>query len=471
MCCGIWKQVENMKKADCIRMMLAAVAMAVTVAGCMEDNDGVVCPNKVQQEWAEAEIGVLLHLDMPVFHPEYNHRQYGTHPDPSTFNPTELNTDQWMEAARKLGAKYAVLTAKHGSGFTLWPTKTHDYNVSRCPWKEGKGDIVADFVASCHKYGIKPGIYANMSTNGYLWVDNPGVIQPGSPITQEEYASIMERQLTELWSNYGPLFEVWFDGGILSPAQGGTDALALLRRLQPNAIAFQGPYGYENLIRWVGNEVGTAPDPCWATADSTTNSDGVQVVTGLNGRPDAPFWCPGESDFTLRLQQSFGGGWMWHEGQDSMLYSVDELMRKYETSVGRNTNMLLGLVIDNRGLVPDADVERAAEFGQAIKQRYGSPTAKTKGRGKRIEMKLKEPLRTDRLVLQEDIAKGERVLEWHVEATTMGGKTITLCQGTNIGHKRIATFESAEVTSLTLIADSCKAQPIIKNMAVFSVNP
>ena len=162
---------------------------------------------------------------------------------------------------------------------------------------------------------------------------------------------------------------------------------------------------------------------------------------------------------------------MWHEGQDSMLYSVDELMRKYETSVGRNTNMLLGLVIDNRGLVPDADVERAAEFGQAIKQRYGSPSAKTKGRGKRIELKLKEPLRTDRLVLQEDIAKGERVLEWHVEATTMDGKTVTLCQGTNIGHKRIATFEPAEVTSLTLIADSCKAQPIIKNMAAFSVNP
>ena len=416
---------------------MAMSSMAIT--GCAEDN-GVVCPSKAQQEWAEAEIGVLLHLDMPVFHPEYNHREYGTHPDPMTFNPTELNTDQWMEAARGLGAKYAVLTAKHGSGFTLWPTKTHDYNVSRCPWKDGKGDIVADFVASCHKYGIKPGIYANMATNGYLWVDNPGLVQPGSPITQEEYASIIERQLTELWGNYG---------------------------LQPNAIAFQGPYGYENLIRWVGNEVGTAPDPCWATADSTTNSDGVQVVTGLNGRPDAPFWCPGESDFTLRLQQSFGGGWMWHEGQDSMLYSVNELMRKYETSVGRNTNMLLGLVIDNRGLIPEGDVKRAEEFGQAIQQRYGSPSAKTKGRGERIELKLKEPLKTDRLVLQEDIAKGERILQWHVEATKTDGQTVTLCQGTNIGHKRIATFEPVEVTSLTLITDSCKARPVIRNFAIY----
>ena len=102
----------------------------------------IVRPNKVQQDWAEAEIGVLLHLDMPVFHPEYNHRNYGTHPDPSTFNPTELNTDQWIETAAKLGAKYAVLTAKHGSGFTLWPTATHNYNISRSPWTDGKGDIV-----------------------------------------------------------------------------------------------------------------------------------------------------------------------------------------------------------------------------------------------------------------------------------------------------------------------------------------
>ena len=457
----------NIRSVLCIALSAATVLMF----GCKKADDSIVKPTKAQVEWAEAEIGVLLHLDMPVYHPEYNHREYGTHPDPMTFNPTELNTDQGIETAKRLGAKYAVLTAKHGSGFTLWPTKTHDYNVSHCPYKDGKGDIVDEFVSSCRKYGIKPGIYANMSTNGYLWVDNPGLVQPGSPISQEQYANIMQCQLTELWSNYGPLFEVWFDGGILSPLQGGMDALALLHKLQPDAIAFQGPYGYENLIRWVGNEVGTAPDPCWATADSTTNSDGVQVVEGLNGRPDAPFWCPGESDFTLRYNSSFQGGWIWHEGQDHMLYSVEELMKKYETSVGRNTNMLLGIVVDNRGLVPDADVERAAEFGQAIRQRYGSPSAKTKGRGKRIELKLKDPLRTDRLVLQEDISKGERILKWHVEATITGGKTITLCQGTNIGHKRIATFEPAEVTSLTLIADSCKAQPVIKNMAVFAINP
>lgn len=430
----------------------------------------IVKPNKVQQDWAEAEIGVLLHLDMPVFHPEYNHREYGTHPDPATFNPTELNTDQWLETAAKLGAKYAILTAKHGSGFTLWPTSTHDYNISRSPWKDGKGDIVKDFVNSCHKYGIKPGIYANMATNGYLWVDNPGLVQPGSPITQEQYSDIIMRQLTELWGNYGPLFEVWFDGGILSPAEGGADVSSLIKKLQPEAIAFQGPYGYDNLIRWVGNEVGTAPDPCWATADSTTNSDGVKVVTGLNGRPDAPFWCPGESDFTLRKQSAFGGGWMWHEGQDDMMYSIEELMDKYETSVGRNTNMLLGLVIDNRGLIPDADVKQAEKYGEAIRKRYGNPCAETSGKGALVELNLKTPTLVDRAIIQEEIAEGERVLTWHLEGAKPDGTTIRLCEGTNIGHKRIARFEPVELSSLKLVVDSYKAEPLIRRMAAFNTN-
>ena len=444
--------------------------VALILWACDDKPANVVTPSEAQLQWAEAEIGVLLHLDMPVYHPEYNHRAYGTHPDPMTFNPTELNTDQWMEAAQKLGAKYAILTAKHGSGFTLWPTKTHEYNVSHCPYKDGKGDIVGEFVASCRKYGIRPGIYANMSTNGYLWVDNPGLVQPGSPITQEQYADIVQRQLTELWSNYGELFEVWFDGGILSPAQGGADALGLLRKLQPNAIAFQGPYGYEHLIRWVGNESGAAPDPCWATADSTTNSDGVEVVEGLNGRADAPFWCPGESDFTLRRQDSFGGGWMWHEGQDEMLYGVDELMKRYETSVGRNTNMLLGLVIDNRGLIPDADVKRAEEYGQAIQRRYGHPTATTHGKGSELVIKLKRPTKIDRLYVQEDIRYGERIVAWHIEALQADGTANTICEGTNIGHKRICTFPAVETEQLRLVIDESKAKPRIRQFAVFELD-
>ncbi len=434
------------------------------------DTSGIIIPNEIQQDWAEAEIGVLIHFDMPVFVPEYRWSRFGTHPDASVFSPTELDTDQWLETASKLGAKYAVLVAKHCSGFSLWPTEAHDYSVKNCPWKDGKGDIVADFIASCKKYGIKPGIYASTTANGYLHVTNPGVVKEGSPVTQVEYNGIVTKQLTELWSNYGDLFEIWFDGGVLTPKEGGADVLSLVKKLQPNAIAFQGPYGHENLIRWVGNEKGTAPDPCWATADSTTNSDGVRVVNGLNGRPDAPFWCPGESDFTLRYNNSFQGGWFWKAGQDSLMFSVEELMEKYETSVGRNTNMLLGIVVDDRGLVPDADVQRITEFGKAIKERYGNPIAETSGKGARITLKLKSKTIVDRVILQEEISKGERVLSWHLEGIKTDGSSVMLCEGTNIGHKRIATFYPTELVGLRFISDSSKAKPVIRRLAAFRAN-
>ena len=430
----------------------------------------IVQPDETQVRWAEAEIGVLFHFDMPVFHPEYNWRKWGTHPDASEFNPSDLSTDQWLEVARSLGAGYAVLVAKHCSGFSLWPTEAHPYSVKNSPWKNGEGDLVRDFVNSCHQYGISPGIYASTTANGYLYVDNPGLVQKGAPITQEEYNRIVSQQLTELWSNYGDLFEIWFDGGVLTPKAGGVDVLSLVQRLQPGAIAFQGPYGHPHLIRWVGNEEGTAPDPCWATADSTTSSDGVTRVTGLYGRPDAPFWCPGESDFTLRLNSSFQGGWFWREGEDDLLFSTDELMHKYETSVGRNTNMLIGIVVDKTGRVPEADVERIKAFGQAIRERYGSPAAQTSGRKKVLDLKLNKQMTIDRLILQEDISLGERVLRWHVEGILPDGSQTTLCEGSNIGHKRIAVFPPQCIGKARLVIDSCKTRPVIQSFAVFKAD-
>ena len=452
-------------------LVLANTLLLITsvfVEGCAGTSREIVRPNKYQLDWAEAEIGVMITFDMPVFDYTYNFRQWGTHPDVSKFNPTDLSTDQWLETAQRLGAKYAVLVAKHCSGFSLWPTEAHDYSVKNCPWKDGKGDLVADFIASCKKYGIKPGIYASTTANGFLYVDNPGNVQPGSPVTQAEYNAIVAKQLTELWSNYGKLFEIWFDGGVLSPKEGGADVLSLVKKLQPEAILFQGPYGHENLIRWVGNELGTAPYPCWATTDSTTNSDGVRVVDGLYGRPDAPFWCPGESDFPLRYNSSYQGGWFWHEGQDDMMYSVDELMRKYETSVGHNTNMLLGLVIDNRGQVPKADVERIEAFSDALKKRYSTPISQTSGNGDKLTMTLPTPVRTDRMILQENIRRGERVLAWHVEGIQPNGTVVQLCNGTNIGHKHIVTYDPVEVKTVRLIIDDKKARPCIRNFAIFA---
>lgn len=433
--------------------------------GCSERTD-IVCPNAIQQAWADAEIGVLIHFDMPVYQDDYNWRTWGSHPAASKFNPVDLDTDQWLETASKLGAKYAVLVAKHCSGFSLWPTEAHEYSIKNSPWKNGKGDIVKDFIESCRKYDIKPGIYASTTANGFLYVDNPGLVQDGAPVSQEEYNRIVVRQLTELWSNYGELFEIWFDGGVLSKEQGGADILSLVQKLQPQAIAFQGPYGHPNLIRWVGNEEGAAPYPCWATADSTTNSDGTCVINGLNGNPEAPFWCPGESDFTLRWNRSYQGGWFWHAGQDSMMFTVDELMNKYITSVGRNTNMLLGIVIDDRGLVPEADVQRITEFGNEIKRRFNQPLSFVSGEGYEYEIVLTEPTCIDRILIQEDISSGERILKYSISGYQQG-EWIELATGSNIGHKRIETFSPQFVERVKLTVLEAKATPKVQIFSVY----
>jgi alpha-L-fucosidase len=409
-----------------------------------------VLPSKAQQKWAESEIGVLIHFDMPVFEPSYDFRKdWNYHPDVSIFNPKELNTDQWIKAAKSAGATYAVLVAKHCSGFSLWPTKAHSYSVKNTPWRNGQGDIVKDFIASCKKYGIKPGIYASTSANGFLKVDNPGKVVSGDPGEQKKYNEIVNMQLTELWSDYGKLFELWFDGGVLPPEKGGFDVLALLKKHQPDAIAFQGPFGYENNIRWVGNEEGVAPYPCWSRADSTTSASGVIEIKGLNGNPNGLFWCPGESDFPLRKNSSFQGGWFWHKDQDDQLRSLEELNDRYNKSVGRNTNMLLGLVVDERGLVPDADVRRLAEFGEQIKKNFAKTLGESSGKGNELSVKFQSPEKVRYIVIMENIAKGERILEYELSGLT-AGKWQLIANGSSVGHKRIEVIKEGVFSAIKL---------------------
>jgi alpha-L-fucosidase len=202
---------------------------------CFSQNNELKLPSESQYEWANAEIGVLIHFDLEVFEPSYEFRKdWNYHPSLSIFNPKELNTDQWVKAAKSAGAKYAVLVAKHCSGFCLWPTKAYEYSVKNTPWRNGKGDIVKDFIESCKKYGLRPGIYYSTAANGFLKVDNPGKVVSGDADEQKRYKKIVETQLTELWSNYGKLFEIWFDGGVLPPEKGGFNVLPLLRKYQPD---------------------------------------------------------------------------------------------------------------------------------------------------------------------------------------------------------------------------------------------
>ena len=398
-------------------------------------------PTKQQLEWADMEIGVLIHFDMPVFRPDYVwDRDFGKHPDAAIFNPPQLNTDQWVLAAKSIGAKYAVLVAKHCSGFSLWPTEAHEYSIKHSPWKNGKGDIVREFIASCKKYGLKPGIYASTGANGYLEVNNPAVQLAKDSAKRNYYNGIVKKQLTELYSQYGPLFEIWFDGGVLPVKNGGPDVLALLKKYQPGAIAFQGPAAYNNNVRWVGNEEGGAPYPCWAGTDTTISPSGMVEVKTITGSQSGAFWCPGEADFPLRQNNTFQGGWFWHAGDDDKLFSVDALMDKYTKSVGRNTNMLLGIVVDNRGLVPDADVRRLREFGNAVRKSFGKPLAQTSGKGNEYKISFRSPAKLHSVVIMEDIKMGEKVLAYRIMGLK-NGQWEEMAQGSSIGHKRIESIK------------------------------
>ena len=168
-----------------------------------------VLPSAKQQAWIENEIGVIIHLDINIFAPEtFNYEKKETLPPLTAFNPSKLNTDQWIQAAKAAGAKYAVLTAKHGTGFCLWNTKVHKYHTGNTPIKK---DVLAAFIKSCKKYGIKPGVYYNTNMNTYY----DAGYKPMSDADRLKYNQAVYQQLEELWSEYGSLYEIWFDGGIM----------------------------------------------------------------------------------------------------------------------------------------------------------------------------------------------------------------------------------------------------------------
>ena len=442
----------------------------------------IIIPTKEQEIWADLEIGVLIHMDMQIFEPEYDFRvQWGYQPTAEQFAPMQLDTDQWIKSAAAAGAKYAVLVAKHCSGFCLWPTAVHEYSIKGSPWKNGKGDIVGDFFNSCKKYGLKPGLYYSSSCNAYYNVDNPGTIKDISntenvqaanvqaanvQVMQEKYNADVLLQLTELWTQYGDVFEIWFDGGCLSPKDGGPDIASLLHRLQPNAVVFQGPPEMKSLLRWVGNERAMAPDDCFATVDLTSEAFDGSDERMYGGNPYGKTWMPAESDTPNRYaHKSFAGGWFWKKDEEHAIIPADVLYDKYVRSVGRNSNLLIGMVIDDRGLFPEADAKVFAEFGGLVNQSFGTPIVElTPEELKEVNSKqeytisLPSDATPKYLVMMEDISCGERVLGYSVNNGVMTGKCI--------GHKRIIELPKG-TSALHLKITDRKAEPVLRGIAVY----
>lgn len=303
-------------------------------------------PTARQEEWFRREKSIFFHFGMNTF----TNREWGDGTEsPSTFNPESLDCRQWIKTIKDAGFKAAILTAKHHDGFCLWPSRLTEHSVKNSPYKNGNGDIVKEFTDACAEFGIKAGIYLSpWDRHEKTW---------GDP----EYNDFYTGQLTELLTNYGKIWEVWWDGAGSTEADYDWDRWALtVRKLQPDAVIF-GSLGAEPFVetRWVGNEKGFSGDPCW----SSINSESLitETTSELNsGDLNGNRFIPAEADVSIRP------GWFYHSEQDGKVRDVRNLTKLWFHSCGRNSGLLLNLPPDTRGLVHENDAESLLKFNEIL---------------------------------------------------------------------------------------------------------
>jgi len=476
-----------------ILVLVSLCATSVTIPNIGQAK--VPLPNARQLAWQEAELGVVFHYDLHVF----DGKKYGQGgnrvtptPDYNIFNPQQLDTDQWIRAAKDAGARFAILTATHETGFALYQSDVNPYCLKAVKWRDGKGDIVREFVDSCRKYGLKPGIYVGIRWNAFFGVHDFQVNGEGEfrEYRQAYYRAMCEGMVREICTRYGELFEIWFDGGASHPDKGAPDVLPIVKQHQPNCLFYHNEQLAE--ARWGGSESGTVPYPCWATSPnfyshgSDTPREHLRLLR--TGDPDGRYWMPAMSDAPLR---GYNGRheWFWEPGDEAHIFPLEKLVAMYYGSVGRNSTLILGLTPDPNGLMPAPDVARLKELGDEIRRRFANPTATGGGAGVGwalahagrdnealgphglkaiLLLDLKKPKPINHAILMEDITRGERVRAYVLEGLA-DGSWIKLAEGTCIGHKHIEQFEDVTVTKVRLRITKAVAEPIIRSLSVFDI--
>ncbi len=343
--------------------LVASAAPAFAQKGAAAPAPYGAVPSARQWRWHQREQYAFIHFAMNTF----TDKEWGYgDEDPKMFNPSDFSADQIVGAAKAGNLKGIILTAKHHDGFCLWPTKLTEHCIRNSPYKNGQGDIVREMSDACKRAGLAFGIYLSP------WDRNR------ADYARPSYVEYFRKQVVELCTGYGELFEFWFDG-----ANGGDgyyggaretrqiDApkyynwpsiIALVHQHQPMACTFD-PLGAD--IRWVGNEDGIAGDPCWPTMP---NHPYVQSE-GNSGVRGGALWWPAETNTSIRP------GWFYHADEDSKVRSPENLVGYFDTSVARGTNMNLNLPPDRRGRIPDQDVKILKSFGDAIRASFATDLA------------------------------------------------------------------------------------------------
>lgn len=430
-----------------------------------------VVPSEQQFEYQQLEFVGFLHFTVNTF----TDKEWGYgDEDPAIFNPTELNAEQWVRAAKAGGMRELILTAKHHDGFCLWPSAYTEHDIASSPYQNGEGDLVRELVEACRKHGLKVGLYLSPWDRNHADYGKP------------EYLTYYRNQLRELLTNYGEINEIWFDGANGGDGYyGGANevrtidrktyydwptTIALVKELQPDIKIFSdaGPD-----LRWVGNEHGHAGETFWSPIDSSQLVIGGSDSDYLNtGEPDGNKWIIGQCDVSIRP------GWFYHADQDSLVKSPEELLDIYYKSVGRNGVLLVNLPPDRRGLIHENDVQSLREFREILDQTFATNLANravvstsqqssspfprkhlTDGdvetywaagdssTSAEIILEFASDTEFDHVVLQEPIRFGQRVSSFAIDVQ-QGDDWETVFEGTTIGYKRITRFNPVSASKI-----------------------
>ena len=384
-------------------------------------------PSPQQLAWHKDEYYLFLHFGPNTF----TGKEWG-HGDEKTeiFQPDQLDTDQWCRIAKKAGASGMIITAKHHDGFCLWPSKYSTHTVRESPWRNGKGDVLKDLSASCKKYGLKFGVYLSP------WDRNH------PDYGTDKYNDIYVAMMTELLTQYGEIWELWWDGANGEGPNGKRQVYDFkrfeetARKLSPTTVIFSdvGPD-----IRWVGNEQGFAGETNWNTLNikGFTPGAGAPKTDTLNkGNRFGEKWIPAEVDVSIRP------GWFYHKEEDEKVKTAERLFEIYLQSVGRGANLLLNVPPDPRGLIHEADSAALMGFYEKRKE-FAAKQIKTKtskpDKSGNINLSLKQPAGVGAIMLREDLRKGQFCAAFEVDFLNEEKQVIETLKGTTMGNKRILT--------------------------------
>ncbi|MCK9205923.1 MAG: alpha-L-fucosidase [Salinivirgaceae bacterium] len=448
-------------------------------------------PSENQIRWQEMEYYAFVHFSLNT----YTDQSWGYgNEDAKLFNPEKADCRQWARICKESGMKGVIITAKHHCGFCLWPSEYTEYSVKNAPWKDGKGDMVREIADACKEYDLKLGIYLSP------WDRNhPDYGKP-------KYITYFRNQLTELLTNYGEIFEVWFDG-----ANGGDgyygganetrkidrttyydwkNTYALIRKLQPNIVIWNDG-GDRGDLRWVGTEEGFVGETNWSLLNATGEVEWGMLHFGLE---TGNAWVPAEVNTSIRPE------WFYHPAEDNKVKSVPYLMDTYYNSIGRNGTFLLNFPIMPNGLIHPSDEKAALEMAKAVKESLAVNLAeKAKAEASNVRgnagkfnaakaidgdkesywatddsvatasliLDFDKPTLFNRFMVQEYIRLGQRVKAFTIEAF-VDGIWKEIAKGTTIGYKRILRFQAVEATKVRLNISASKSCPVISNIGIYS---